>query len=80
MKEIYITENGTSSADKPDADGRIDDLDRIMFLREYLAQLRRATAEGVPVHGYFVWSLLDNFEWADGYATASGCTMSITRR
>ena len=43
-----------------------------MFLREYLTQLRRATGEGVPVRGYFVWSLLDNFEWADGYATRFG--------
>jgi beta-glucosidase len=72
VKEIYITENGTSSTDKPEADGRIDDLDRIMFLRQYLAQLRRATSEGVPVRGYFVWSLLDNFEWADGYGTRFG--------
>jgi beta-glucosidase len=72
VKEIYITENGTSSSDKPEPDGRIDDLDRIMFLRQYLAQLRRATSEGVPVRGYFVWSLLDNFEWADGYGTRFG--------
>ncbi|SEN86858.1 beta-glucosidase [Rhodospirillales bacterium URHD0017] len=72
VKEIYITENGTSSTDKPEPDGRIDDLDRIEFLRQYLAQLRRATSEGVPVRGYFVWSLLDNFEWADGYGTRFG--------
>jgi beta-glucosidase len=72
VKEIYITENGTSSTDKPEADGRIDDLDRVMFLRQYLAQLRRATSEGVPVRGYFVWSLLDNFEWADGYTIRFG--------
>jgi beta-glucosidase len=72
VKEIYITENGTSSTDKPEADGRIDDLDRVVFLRQYLAQLRRATSEGVPVRGYFVWSLLDNFEWADGYGTRFG--------
>jgi beta-glucosidase len=72
VKEIYITENGTSADDKLEADGRIDDLDRVMFLREYLGQLRRATSEGVPVRGYFVWSLLDNFEWVDGYATRFG--------
>jgi beta-glucosidase len=72
VKEIYITENGTSADDTPDAAGRIDDLDRVMFLREYLTQLRRATSEGVPVRGYFVWSLLDNFEWVDGYATRFG--------
>lgn len=72
VKEIYITENGTSSSDKPEADGRVDDLDRVMFLRQYLAQLLRATEEGVPVRGYFVWSLLDNFEWADGLETRFG--------
>jgi beta-glucosidase len=72
VKSIYITENGTSGADKPDASGAINDLDRIMYLRNYLTHLQRATAEGVPVHGYFLWSLLDNFEWADGYATRFG--------
>ena len=53
-------------ADQPAADGTVYDIDRVMFLRQYLAQLRRATAEGVPVRGYFVWSLLDNFEWLGG--------------
>ncbi|CAN5751640.1 GH1 family beta-glucosidase [soil metagenome] len=72
VKEIYITENGTSAADKPTARGTIDDLDRVMFLREYLTQLRRAVAQGVPVRGYFAWSLLDNFEWTDGFATRFG--------
>ena len=43
-----------------------------MYLRAYLGQLRRATAEGVPVRGYFVWSLLDNFEWTEGYAIRFG--------
>lgn len=71
-KEIYITENGTSSADQPSADGVVYDVDRVMYLRNYLTQLQRATAEGVPVRGYFLWSLLDNFEWADGYATRFG--------
>jgi beta-glucosidase len=66
VKSIYITENGTSGTDQPAADGSISDLDRVMYLRNYLAQLQRATAEGVPVHGYFLWSLLDNFEWSDG--------------
>ena len=72
VKDIYITENGTSAADKPAADGMVYDLDRVMYLRNYLTQLQRATAEGVPVRGYFLWSLLDNFEWADGYATRFG--------
>ena len=72
VKEIYITENGTSSADKPAMDGTVYDLDRILYLREYLHQLRRATAEGVPVRGYFAWSLLDNFEWLEGYTIRFG--------
>jgi beta-glucosidase len=72
VKEIYITENGCSAADEPRDDGAIYDTDRIMFLRSYLAQLQRATSEGVPVKGYFLWSLVDNFEWADGYATRFG--------
>jgi beta-glucosidase len=71
-KAVYITENGTSAADQPALDGTVYDVDRVMFLRQYLTQLRRATAEGVPVRGYFAWSLLDNFEWADGYATRFG--------
>jgi beta-glucosidase len=42
------------------------DIDRVMYLRNYLGQLQKVIAEGIPVKGYFVWSLLDNFEWADG--------------
>lgn len=72
VNEIYITENGTSSADVPADDGIVYDTDRIMYLRNYLTQLQRATAEGVPVKGYFLWSLLDNFEWADGYHNRFG--------
>ena len=71
-KDIFITENGASAADKPAADGMVYDLDRVMYLRNYLMHLQRATAEGIPVRGYFLWSLLDNFEWADGYATRFG--------
>jgi len=72
VKDIYITENGCSATDAPAADGIVHDTDRIMFLRNYLTQLQRATAEGVPVRGYFHWSLMDNFEWADGYGTRFG--------
>jgi len=71
-KGIYITENGTSSDDVPTPAGRIDDVDRIMYLRNHLMHLHRATAEGYPVKGYFLWSLLDNFEWADGYSKRFG--------
>jgi beta-glucosidase len=69
---IYITENGCAAADAVAPDGQVYDSDRVMFLRNYLTQLQRATAEGVPVRGYFLWSLLDNFEWANGYAIRFG--------
>jgi len=72
VKDIYITENGCSSSDVPAGDGRVYDTDRIMYLRNYLTQLQRATSEGVPVRGYFLWSLMDNFEWADGYTNRFG--------
>jgi len=69
---IYISENGTSAADDVTADGSVYDIDRIMYLRNYLAQLQRATSEGVPVRGYFLWSLMDNFEWIYGYEKRFG--------
>jgi beta-glucosidase len=72
VKSIYITENGTSASDRPAADDTIYDVDRIMYLRNYLTQLQRATSEGVPVLGYFLWSLMDNFEWLDGYEQRFG--------
>ena len=70
-KSLFISENG-ASADDPVADGRIDDVDRIMYLRNYIGQFRRAVAEGYPLKGYFLWSLMDNFEWADGYGKRFG--------
>ena len=70
-KSIFISENGCS-ADDPLTGGRVDDPDRIMYLRNYLTQFQRATAEGLPLHGYFLWSLMDNFEWADGYTKRFG--------
>jgi len=71
---IYITENGASSADVIAPDGHVWDTDRVMYLRNYLTQLQRAVGDGVPVKGYFLWSLLDNFEWADGYEKRFGIT------
>ncbi len=71
-KAIYITENGCSSDDVLTADGQCLDTDRVMYLRNYLSQLQRAISDGAPVRGYFLWSLLDNFEWADGYSKRFG--------
>jgi beta-glucosidase len=70
--EIYITENGASATDTIAPDGAVYDTDRVMFLRNYLTQLQRLLAEGVPVKGYFLWSILDNFEWNDGYEKRFG--------
>ena len=72
VKSIYITENGCSSTDRLAPDGEVYDTDRVMYLRNYLTQLRRAINDGVPVKGYFCWSLLDNYEWADGYEKRFG--------
>jgi beta-glucosidase len=69
---IYITENGCSADDVVTSAGRIEDTDRVMYLRNHLTHLHRAAAEGYPVKGYFLWSLLDNFEWCDGYSKRFG--------
>jgi len=71
-KALYITENGCSSDDVLTPDGRVEDVDRVMYLRNHLTQLHRAAAEGYQVRGYFLWSLMDNFEWADGYSKRFG--------
>ena len=71
-KVLYITENGCSADDVVRADGQIEDTDRVMYLRNHLTHLQRAAAEGYPIKGYFLWSLLDNFEWADGYSKRFG--------
>ncbi len=66
IKEIIITENGAAFNDIYEED-RIDDFKRVKFLQDYIAQVLLAKREGVNVNGYFVWTLLDNFEWAEGY-------------
>jgi beta-glucosidase len=71
-RSIYITENGCGASDVIADDGNVDDSDRIMFLRAHLGELQRATADGVPVDGYFLWSAQDNFEWMDGYGNRFG--------
>lgn len=70
--KIYITENGAAYTDEADATGRIADERRIEYLRGHLAAASRAIADGVPLAGYFTWSLIDNFEWAHGYARRFG--------
>jgi beta-glucosidase len=67
-----ITENGMSNPDWVQLDGRVNDPQRIDFLDRYLSQYRRAIADGVDARGYFAWSLLDNFEWAEGYRERFG--------
>jgi len=70
--QIVVTENGIPVPDGLDFDGRCRDLRRIRYLRDHLVQVQRAIEEDVPVTGYFVWSLLDNFEWALGYSMRFG--------
>jgi beta-glucosidase len=69
---IEITENGCAYNTRPDPDGRIRDDARIAYLRSHLKELHRAIKDGVPVRAYHLWSLLDNFEWAEGYAQRFG--------
>jgi beta-glucosidase len=69
---ILITENGAAMADLDRADGRVADLDRLEYFAAHLAQVRDAMEHGVPVEGFFAWSLLDNFEWAHGYVPKFG--------
>ncbi|MCL6436669.1 MAG: beta-glucosidase [Leptolyngbyaceae cyanobacterium HOT.MB2.61] len=64
---LIFTENGCAAPDTVDNQGEIIDLERILFLRQYLQAVHRAIKEGYPVRGYFLWSLLDNFEWSWGY-------------
>jgi len=67
LPPVYITENGCSVADEPDAYGSVDDLPRISYLDGHIRAVADAIIAGVDVRGYLVWSLLDNFEWAEGY-------------
>jgi beta-glucosidase len=66
LKEIIVTENGAAFEDFC-IDGNIEDMKRINYLRDHIAQVLSAKQSGCPVKGYFVWTFLDNFEWAEGY-------------
>lgn len=69
---VYVTENGCGGYDKPDMAGTIVDGGRIAFLTDYISAMNEAVAAGADVRGYFVWSLLDNFEWDEGYKVRFG--------
>ena len=70
--EIYVTENGACYDDRLAPNGVVLDNDRIAYLRDHISAVRDALAAGVKLHGYFVWSLLDNFEWVEGYSRRFG--------
>ncbi len=72
LPPVYITENGAAFEDVPDADGRVEDDRRVAYLDSHLRAVHAAIEAGVDVRGYFCWSLLDNFEWAEGYSQRFG--------
>ena len=72
LPPLYITENGAAYDDVVTADGRIHDSQRISYLHQHFTQVRQAMEDGVDIRGYFVWSLMDNFEWAYGYGKRFG--------
>ncbi len=69
---LYITENGAAYPDRVDVDGQIDDGERAEYLEAHFEAARDAVAEGLPLQGYFIWSLIDNWEWAWGYSRRFG--------
>jgi beta-glucosidase len=71
-RQLLVTENGCGYPDEPGTHGRIDDFARIQYFRSHLRMVHRAIREGLPVGGFWVWSILDNFEWAYGYGKRFG--------
>jgi beta-glucosidase len=69
---LYVTENGVAFEDRVLPDGSVDDPGRVAYLDAHLRACHRAIADGVPLKGYFAWSLLDNFEWSWGYSKRFG--------
>jgi beta-glucosidase len=69
---LLVTENGAAFGDEWNGDGRVADSRRVGYLRDHIGAVERAMEHGVPVAGYMVWSLLDNFEWAEGYSKRFG--------
>jgi len=72
IQDIAITENGVAYGDEPDANGVVNDQRRVDYLVNHLDSVSKAISQGVPVKSYYYWSLLDNFEWAEGYAKRFG--------
>jgi beta-glucosidase len=70
--KIYVTENGASYSDPPDSSGRVRDVRRIRYLHDHIAACHEAIRSGVPLAGYFVWTLMDNFEWSKGFQQRFG--------
>lgn len=71
-RKIYITENGASYSTPPDEHGNVPDIHRLNYLKTHFAAAHRAIQAGVPLAGYFVWSLMDNFEWSHGFSQRFG--------
>ncbi len=69
---VVVTENGAAFDDRWNGNGYVHDPERLYYVREHLQALGRALAQGIPLRGYFLWSLLDNFEWAEGYSKRFG--------
>jgi beta-glucosidase len=69
---LYVTENGAAYHDYVDPEGGVDDVERVSFFDSHFRAAHAAIAQGVELRGYYVWSLLDNFEWADGYSRRYG--------
>lgn len=72
MQALYVMENGAAFKDSWDGGDQVHDPRRVAYMQEYIGALASALEQGAPVRGYFVWSLMDNFEWAEGYAKRFG--------
>lgn len=72
FKRLVVTENGAAFTDEFSSDGRVHDVERVAFFRAHLQQMLKARKEGVPVDAFFAWSLMDNFEWSEGYTLRYG--------
>ena len=72
VQDIIITENGCSYSDGPDENKTINDTKRIEYHKSHVEQIQIAVNDGIPCTGYFAWSFMDNFEWAEGYSQRFG--------